>query len=703
MDCSGITLPPSRTLKDFVVPTMQYGSNDLLCSKSNIQTVVQKAHPILLSIFLARGAASGMTASPRLNHRNADFQKIVSPSEKDGTIQPSLLQTCLKPGTGDKFDEMSSLTVLMYRQVSVASDKWNVQSTKSIRTSFDVRLEGDSELAECYLENIEAGDFDAPTFHRLLNIFGYKWMKNDDKGGIVERNDESNPTDFDLSHFFGMFTDIQLHNKAGWDAFLAKFDLGSIYAFDDTIPTAWVDGKLSEDEIHAAKMLRNCRQFSDLVNMLMPGRFGIGDGNHRGVLEALLLLETYDITRVVPLKSNPVSVDGRFVLSNHSTNQIYVPQKFRLGSLNDAEGKRLPISDQLTAFCTAGDVLTTAGNRSISTTWKEIHDKVCEIQLPMLQARIAETGPIWSYKNAWAPGITIEKVTKPTLEMTLECVFRAMESPSARQFVTNGGVADFEKLKKDIKASFLSVKTAMLNFTNHLGKAKHKLVPRDLAMYLHLLRLSCFNIEDMLALKNLLGYPESQYEQRNASCKIDFRNLDFVRDMLVECQGVFNHLRQKTSVEKYIKVKLNQAQKDPLFVQSYFGPSSDENGLPLIYEKGSKEDNKLETYKRKYKHFVRKGKFPIENDKVQSVHLPNVEMAYLKGVKKKKGVLSLSTLNLQKSTLDHRVEKACEITVYTNCIKAIVKFGLDPVIPVKDENEESKRNGALIDTINENP
>ena len=175
----------------------------------------------------ARGGYSGMPASPHLNHRNANFNVMAFPSDKDGKAQPSVRDSCLNPGVGENFDEMTPLTIMMYESVPVEKDKdgkivWSPTHPQSIKCSFDIRLEYHRETSPCYIKNTYAQPLSASSFRRLLAIFGYEWMMKveDPKTKVTTRttrvDDINPPSDFEVVGFLALFNDVSIARDKSW-------------------------------------------------------------------------------------------------------------------------------------------------------------------------------------------------------------------------------------------------------------------------------------------------------------------------------------------------------------------------------------------------------------------------------------------------------------------------------------------------------
>jgi len=601
----------------------------------------------------------------------------------------------LKPEVGEKFDESTPMTVKMYEEKRIKDPEvWQYTDSKSLKTNFSVQ-QNDNPVLSCYIENIVVDDVSAATFTRTLNVFGYKWTK-DESGEL--RDGEEPPTDFEIAGFLELFANVNTRTKEGWIAFLQEFQMEKIYQFDDTVPDHWKD--LSDEFKKRAIVFKNMAQFTDLVNMIQGSRFGLSDGNHRGVTQHYILTACYNLTRVVPLVSNAITamINGAHVLTaealavfeNHETNQAFKNQKFRVGSLfQDAKCEvRATFEEQCAAFRKAGDVAAAASNRVIGNSIREFNDKVFGKLHPLLTEAHEKEGCVGSYKNYWKPGRTLETAMKKTAELGCKIIIDViMESATARQFVIGSSKTSTDALVDAVGKLFLRQDQFPINFGN-LKRPKNKAMSQDLALYLYLLRAACFSPTALVNLKSLLDIPGTCLEQRGVNTGSDFSILRWIADnVLSHVNDVANHYREKAMAEKYIIECCQYAPKDKKWSTMYFDSKSEDGKI-------TKKRN--DDYVKQYNSFVKEGqvKPPKQGEQEKQLYIPNMTNTFFFNPKNK--LTHTKMMSTKKSTLDARVEFGGHYAILNDVIDCLVAFGLDPQMLNANPNPEAIERNSIL-------
>ena len=648
-----------------------YTANDQLCSTSDIKTVTKSANPFILAVLGCRGGVSMAPCSPHLNHRDVDFVSLVQGTEKEGVYQPPLRDSCIKPQVGDKFDEMTPITPFMYELKRLEKDEWSVTGDKVIKSSFDVRLKAGT-LMPSYLKDVEADNISAKAFRRLLEVFGFSWQSED---GTPKTDESDPPTDFEIAGFIALFDGVDLKSKKGFLALLDQFQLQNMYEFDERTPEKgrakgdW--SRLTAEQQEAALVMRNVGRLTVFLSALVAARVGCSDGNHRFVLETMFLSGCLNPSRVVPLKMGATSSSGMNFLSNLNTNQAFTSQKIRIASVTDKDGKRVEIVKQFATFREAGDVLTTAANRGIASSYREFNDKVHRKLLPKVLALKERHGEAFAHRHYWFPGKKLDEVVpvKDALNAAMNSVVEVIkESPSARAFVSDGkSDKDIEEMLNAIQKNVVDMRKMFFN-AGERSRTAIPAIPKNLCHYLHCLRLCCTSPENLVALKTLFDFPSTDIPQRNAPIKNKFRNMEWIRKHIIDhAHDVTSHYRDKAIVEKYILTSCQNSQVDPEFVRKWNNHSDDAFG------------KECEQYRKDYMAFLMTGRcqngFP----------LPNIEDGFIKGVKKIEH--KAFGTKYRKTALDDRLYYAAQVAIFTNMVKALVIFGFDPKIREDDKNQ----------------
>jgi hypothetical protein len=413
------------------------------------------------------------------------------------------------------------------------------------------------------------------------------------------------------------------------------------------------------------------------------------------------LTAKYDITTLVPLLSDATTVEGKRVLDHHKTNQIFEGQKFRLGSVVDVNGRRVGVIEQFAAFRAAGDLLATAANRAISTSFGEVHDKVCRILTPKLIANNQEHGEVFSFDNYWRREAPSDKTLQRVFDLACGAVVEVINSSaSSSQFLSEGGTdEEIKAMVARIETKFGVINEQLINFSN-LGRKKHEELPQNCALYLYALRLCCTRPEDLQKLKTVLTCPSTKTPQRNIPLGVDFKNMDWLRDNIVSpVEIVFRLWREKAIAEKYILISLQNAQTDKNWVEKYHYKGQLEEGKEM--DKKTVQSN--EKFRRAYEHFIKEGDFkpikqPDEKDKQSKksneIPLPNVNKELMKKEKKE---FKHIPLGMWKTSIDGRLELAAQVAIWNDALEAIADYGFDPSL------RHSRQNCTLIEYLAYDP
>ena len=354
---------------------------------------------------------------------------------------------------------------------------------------------------------------------------------------------------------------------------------------------------------------------------------------------------------------------------------------------------------QMAAFCSGGDVLTAASARNVSAPFLEFVDKFAEHYIPELLKYTEKHGGIHEYKNAWKPGLTASQVYTPVHTLAFASVEHTCNSPSIKQFLSDHFLADedkrpFNDVIEAAKKLFVDHTTPLVSFSSS-QKKKQKGISRVFAYLLHMIRAACCSVDDVMNLHRLISYPDSIFEQRNSSFKVNFGNINFIKAISGEANNVFNLWRSKCAYERFLLTSLRASHKSNRFLGLYHG---------IKDSAGNWVEEPDHDYVNAFNWFIKWGFLQSDKKtgKPKPIEFPSVNEILVKSVQKSKKPFSLSNMKMRKSTFDSRVEIATEKAILCDAIKACVEYGLDPVVPESKDKEENDSVGTHLEPTPKN-